>query len=34
MESNPNIVRSGDFLIDIDIISKADLIKMRRMLPK
>ena len=34
MENNPNVVRVGDFLIDIDIISKEDLIKMRRLLPK
>ena len=34
MESNPNVVRAGDFLIDLDIISKQSLIKMRRLLPK
>ena len=33
-DNNPNIVRVGDFMIDIDIISKDSLIKMRRLLPK
>ena len=34
MKADPNVVRIGDFLIDLDIISKEDLIKMRRLLPQ
>jgi len=31
---NTNIVRAGDFEIDLDIISKASIINMRRLLPR
>lgn len=34
MDADPNVVRVGDFLIDLDVISKADLIKIRKFLPK
>ena len=33
-ENNPNVVRAGDFIIDIDMISMDDLKKMRLLIPK